>query len=142
MSKNTFPSKYSNGKFLSAAQFITEMICENKAFKDKKDLHYRFWTNREWSNFYRSQIATAHKLLKDFDAKAIIKALKHDRARKIYSLRAPHLRPIIEEQQYILGQQVHKDVDYSETRKIQNNEFRKDKDTNSKSIISKLREIE
>ena len=47
-----------------------------------------------------------------------------------------------EEQQYILGQQVHKDVDYSETRKIQNNEFRKDKDTNSKSIISKLREIE
>jgi hypothetical protein len=140
MSDNKFPSKYSNGKFVSAAQFITEMICENKARKDKKDLHYRFWTNKEWASFYRSQIASAHKLLKKYEVMAIAKALKHDKARKIYSLRAPHLIPIIDQQQYILDQQVHKDVDYSESRAVQNNEFRKS--TNKKSIISKLREIE
>lgn len=140
MSTNKFPSKYSNGKFVSAAQFITEMICENKAFKDKKDLHYRFWTNKEWAGFYRSQIATSHKLLKKYDAMAIIKALKHDHARRIYSLRAPHLIPIIEQQQHILNQQVHKEVDYSETRKIENNEFRKNQ--GKKTVISKLREIE
>jgi len=140
MGANQFPSKYSNGKFVSAAQFITEMICENKARKDKKDLHYRFWTNKEWAAFYRSQIASAHKLLQKYDVMAIAKALKHDKARKIYSLRAPHLIPIIDQQQSILDQQVHKDVDYSESRTVQNNEFRKS--TNKKSIISKLREIE
>jgi len=29
-------SKYSNNKFVSAAQYITEIICEHKAKKDKK----------------------------------------------------------------------------------------------------------
>lgn len=139
MTNNTYPSKYSNGKFVSAAQFITEMICENKAVKENKDLHYRFWSNKQWASFYRSQIASAHKLLKEYDAQAIIKALKHPKARKIYSLRAPHLKAIIDEQQYILNQQVHKNVDYSEDRKVQNNQFRK---STNKTIISKLREIE
>jgi hypothetical protein len=66
MTNNTYPSKYSNGKFVSAAQFITEMICENKAVKENKDLHYRFWSNKQWASFYRSQIASAHKLLKEY----------------------------------------------------------------------------
>jgi len=42
-------SKYSNGKQVSAAQYITELICENKARIEQKDLHYRFWNNKEWS---------------------------------------------------------------------------------------------
>ena len=44
-------SKYSNGKEVSDAQYITEIICEKKAKREKKDLHYRFWLNKEWENF-------------------------------------------------------------------------------------------
>lgn len=98
-------SKYSNGKHVSAAQYITELICENKAKKDKLDLHYRFWTTKSWSTFYRNQIASANKLVKKYDPKAIIAALKHKDAEKIYSLRAPHLPAIIEKMQNQLESQ-------------------------------------
>lgn len=94
-----YPSKYSNGKEVSAAQYITEVICEKKAQYERKDLHYRFWVSKEWSAYYRNQIASAHKLLKQFSETAIVKALYHDKASRIYSLRAPHLLPIIQEEQ-------------------------------------------
>lgn len=140
MTPNKYPSKYSNGKLVSAAQFITEIICENKAIKDKSDLHYRFWTNKNWAAFYRNQIATANKLLKQYDAKAIIKALKSNKARRIYSLRAPHLLPIIETEQEILLNTEDKSVDYTEERDLKNTQFRKN--VNKQGIISKLREME
>lgn len=138
--ENSYPSKYSNGKNVSAAQFITEIICENKAITERKDLHYKFWTNKEWSKFYRNQIGTAHKLLKKYSASAIIKALKNIKARNIYSLRAPHLIPIIEQEQSLLDSKDATQKDYSDSRQVQNIKFRQN--TNSKNIISKLREID
>ena len=71
-----FESKYSNNKMVSAAQYITELICENKAKIDKKDIHYKFWINKEWASFYRNQIATANKLVKKYDPIDIVRALK------------------------------------------------------------------
>ena len=67
-------SKYSNGKEVTAAQYITEIICEKKAKIDKVDLHFRFWTTKKWDKFYRNQIGTANKLLEQYSDKAIIKA--------------------------------------------------------------------
>lgn len=90
-------SKYSNGKTVSAAQYITEIICEHKAKKDKKDLHYKFWTTPYWAKFYRDQISSANTLLKNYSAEDIVCALNSDEAQKIYSLRAPFLKPIIEQ---------------------------------------------
>lgn len=138
--KNSYPSKYSNGKTVSAAQFITEIICENKAIREKKDLHYKFWTNKEWANFYKNQIASAHKLLKKYDASAIIKGLKNTKARNIYSLRAPHLIPIIEQEQAVLDSQPSVQKNYDDSRQVENIKFRKN--IQSKNIISKLREID
>lgn len=99
MSDKSYPSKYSNGKQITAAQYITEIICERKAKNTKKDLHYRFWTNKLWEKFYKDQIVSAHKLLKKYEDTAIIRALNSDKAQKIYSLRAPFLIPIIEQEQ-------------------------------------------
>ncbi len=137
---NSYPSKYSNGKNVSAAQFITEIICENKAIREKKDLHYKFWTNKEWAQFYKSQIATAHKLLQKYVPNAIIKALKNTKARNIYSLRAPHLIPIIDQEQALIDSQPQISKNYDESRQVQNTQFRKT--TQPKNIISKLREID
>lgn len=94
-----YPSKYSNGKTVSAAQYITELICEKMAKKDKKDLHYRFWVTPEWEKYYRNQIASAHALLKKYSDTAVVRALNNPKTERIYSLRAPHLPAIIEQEQ-------------------------------------------
>ena len=138
MSKNKYLSKYSNDKEVSSAQYITELICERKALRDKKDLHYRFWLSKEWERFFKNQIGSAHKLLKSYSDKAIINALLTVPGKKIYSLRAPHLPSIIEQEQKKL--------------ESQNNLFtksveRKDsitynKSRNTKNILSKLKDLE
>lgn len=133
-------SKYSNNKPVTAAQYITELICENKAKRDKTDLHYRFWLNNKWSLYYRNQIASANKLLEKYSDSAIVKALKDDQASKIYSLRAPHLIPIIEQQQKILDSQntqITKDL-----TRIKDVKFETNKKTSSKSIINKLKDLD
>lgn len=135
-----YPSRYSNGKNVSAAQYITELICEHKAKIDKLDLHYRFWTNKTWSKYYRDQIASANKLLTKYDAKAIIRALNDSKSEKIYSLRAPHLIAIIEKHQQVVQSE-----QLSEDKNIEIN--RTDKliyriNSQYKGIISKLKELD
>jgi hypothetical protein len=131
-------SKYSNDKEVSAAQYITELICENKAIKDKLDLHYRFWLNKKWAFYYKNQIASAHKLLTKYSAKAIILALRHSDARKIFSLRAPHLPAIIERMENELASQnTNLTIDFDRNLKTT---FRANKQ--AKNIISKLKELE
>jgi hypothetical protein len=134
-----YPSRYSNGKTVSAAQYITELICEHKANIEKLDLHYKFWTNKEWSKYYRDQIATANKLLKKYTAKSIIRALNDNKAEKIYSLRAPHLLAIIDKHEALLG------LENNElTESINRDEkitFRK-KSTGKPNILSKLKELD
>lgn len=134
-----YPSRYSNGKSVSAAQYITELICEHKAKIEKLDLHYRFWTNKEWSKYYRDQIATSNKLLKKYSAKSIIKALNDKAAEKIYSLRAPHLIAIIEKHEFLIQSESTKLT--QEVDRKANQTFRK-KDTTKKNILSKLKEID
>ena len=142
MSDNTkYVSKYSNGKEVTAAQYITELICENKAKINKQDLHYKFWTHKNWARYYRNQIASANKLVLRYDPKAIIKAIKDPAASRIYSLRAPHLLPIIEKHQQAITEE-NKNFTLSVNREI-NKSFRSQYNTkNQKSIISKIKDID
>lgn len=133
-------SKYSNNKLVTAQQYITELICEHKAQKDKKDLHFKFWTNREWSAFYRNQIATANKLLEKYSSQAIVEALKDDRTKKIFSLRAPHLIPIIEEHEKILESKNQK-LSINFDRNTDKTYIKTDL-SSKKNTLSKLKEIE
>jgi hypothetical protein len=136
---NKFPSRYSNGKQVSAAQYITELICENKAKLNKEDLHYKFWTTPKWEQYYRNQIASANKLVKKYNCLAIVKALKDTRASKIYSLRAPHLVAIIEEHQKVIDSS-NKNFTIDIDRQS-NKTFKKDK-SKTKNIISRIKEID
>jgi hypothetical protein len=133
-----YPSKYSNGKQVSAAQFITEIICERKAQMNREDLHYRFWVHKAWASFYRNQIGSAHKLLKQFSAKAIIRALNTDTGRRIYSLRAPHLLDIIRKEEEILqSENTNFTLDINRKEDISYN-----KHQSKKNIISKLKDLD
>lgn len=131
-------SKYSNGKTVSPAQYITELVCENKAKKDKLDLHYRFWTTKIWAKYYKDQIASAYKLIKKYPIKAIVSALRSHEGQKIYSLRAPFLVPIIETKaQMIAKENTDLTIELDRTTKTT---FRKT--LPNKNIISKLKELE
>jgi hypothetical protein len=138
MADKKYPSKYSNGKMVSAAQYITEIICEKKAKLDKKDLHYKFWISKEWEVYYKNQISSAHKLIKKYGDVPVIRALNNVRSSKIYSLRAPFLIPIIEEE---------KKKHDVENKDLTISLDRKDKATFSvnnskKNILSKLKDID
>jgi hypothetical protein len=134
-----YPSRYSNGKEVSAAQYITEIICEKKAKMDKEDLHYRFWTNKKWSRFFRDQIATANKLIDEFGEKAIIRALNNTKTDRIYSLRAPHLKGIILEQKSVLEQE---NTELSQNLVRKEDVIYRSNIGNKKSILSKLEDID
>jgi len=135
---NKYISKYSNGKSVSAAQYITELVCERKAARDKKDLHYRFWVSPEWEKYFRSQIGSANKLLKTYPDKAIVNALLTVKGKTIYSLRAPHLIAIIEQEEKkleALNETFTKQVDRKEKVKYT-------KSKTKRGIISKLKDLE
>lgn len=133
-----FISKYSNNKEVTPAQFITELICEKKAQYNYEDLHYKFWTTKKWSAFFRNQIATANKLVDEFDPIAIVKALKNPKAKFLYSLRAPSLKAIIQEEQDLLNA---KNKELSKT--LERKEVVEHKrPSNTKNILSKLKELD
>lgn len=133
-----FISKYSNNKEVTPAQFITEMICEKKAQYNKEDLHYKFWTTKKWSAFFRNQIATANKLVQEYDPIAVVKALKNPKTKFLYSLRAPSLKAIIQQEQDILNS---KNKELSKT--LERKEVVEHKrPSNTKTILSKLKELD
>jgi hypothetical protein len=103
--KSNYPSLYSPQGWVTAAQYIIEVICEHKAKAEGRDLPVRFWLNEQWAKYYKMQLRACHKLLKQFDEKAIIRALKDPRSKKTYSLMAPWLVNIIVEKQALLNQE-------------------------------------
>jgi hypothetical protein len=136
MNDNNFLSKYSNGKSVTAAQYIAEFICERIAKKQNKDLHFRFWLSTEWEKEYKGQIAAAHKLLKKYTYRQIIDGLLSSRGLKIYSLRAPHLDGIIQ-------QAVKHQKSVPPPKNIQRNLLDTGKkEINQKNILDKLKEID
>lgn len=135
-----YPSRYSPGKWISSSQYITELICEKKAQKNKKDLPNEFWNLPEWKKFYKQQILAACGLLKIYDDKAIIRALQNKAAWSIYSLRAPHLDDIIKEEQRLLELEQEKVKPINLDLKSTDSKPRIEK--SRKNIITKLKELD
>lgn len=90
-----YKSRYSDS-FIGEAQYITEMICEKRAQKLKKELPRQFWNLPEWKKFFQQQVLAANSLLKLYDAKTIITVLKNPSTFNVMSLRAPQLEPLFD----------------------------------------------
>ena len=96
--KSPYPSRYSPGGWVAPHQYIIELVYEKRARALKLgELPFQFWKDDKWAKFFVSQLRKCHALLKKFEAKAIIRALKE--AYNTYSLFAPWLIPLIETQQ-------------------------------------------
>lgn len=138
--KSTFKSIYSDG-FVTPAQYLTEALCFLIARKRGKNLSDKFWEDEEWAKFFRRQIALANELLKEYDIKAILSALKDRRIKnKIRSLGAKFMIvPVIKEYQKQLNYQDSKDLEITpraETTK------KPRKPSGNKSILSRLKDID
>jgi hypothetical protein len=83
----------------SEAQLLTEFVCQRMALIKGKVLPDKFWNYSDWKKTYQLQIIQANALLKLYDYKAIMLALKSWRGKKTYSLRSPYLLEIIKEEQ-------------------------------------------
>lgn len=94
-----YQSRYSPGKEISEIQYICELICEKNAQQTGRELPTKFWELPQWSQFYRSQLRRCSALLNKFSSEAIIKGLNDPKAKKIYSLYAAWLIPIIQSYQ-------------------------------------------
>jgi hypothetical protein len=78
-----YDSKYSPGKKVSGLKLIIEIVCENKAKKDNKELPTQFWKIKEWENYYKSQLRAASKLCKEFGENRVLSFVRKN---TIYSL--------------------------------------------------------
>ena len=139
-SKSTFKSIYSDG-FVTPAQYLTEALCFLIARGQGKDLADKFWEDEEWAKFFRKQVGLANELLKDYDIKAILSALKDRRIKnKIRSLGAKFMIvPVIKEYQKQLNHQNSRDLEV--TPKSETTEKPR-KPSGSKSILSILKDVD
>lgn len=82
----SFPSRYGGG-YITASNYITEVMCERLALKDGVgSLPHKFWNTPKWKKIYFQQLLIANSFLKMYSPTAILNTLR--RNPKCYSLRA------------------------------------------------------
>lgn len=94
--KHRFLSIYGSG-YITDSQYLTEQLCAHVARRTQEDLIDHFWKLPKWQKFFKEQIPAACQLLKYFDLKSIILAIKDKRCAKMYSLRAKWFIAIVRE---------------------------------------------
>lgn len=97
--KSRYPSRYSPGGFVTSAQYIIELVCENQARYRKTELPIKFWNLPEWANTFKRYLRKVHALLKQYDEKAIIRAVQKN---KICTLFSPVLKDRIKAETKLL----------------------------------------
>ena len=76
----------STGQPCSAAQYAAELVCIRRREKENTgSLEYKFW-NKSHSEEYKIQVRVAHKLIKKFGEKSLIKYLNSPSGKNVYSL--------------------------------------------------------
>lgn len=86
--KSKYLANSDNEYNITAAQFLTEFICERIAAKTKRALPAKFWNHPNWNKDFRRQIGAANKLLAEHDIRDILAALRHQKGKWITSLGA------------------------------------------------------
>jgi N-acetylmuramoyl-L-alanine amidase CwlA len=68
------------GEYVSAHQYIAEIVVKRKADYEKEVLPFKYWNKKDckWAKEYKKQVVQAGKLIKKYSSSAIISALdKH-----------------------------------------------------------------
>ena len=141
-----YPSRYSPDvdeqgyAWVTGRQYIVELICENKALKEKKDLPRGFYTKGldliSWQKFYQQQIKNRSltKLIKTHTIDKIIACLRDNKY--IMSLRPKWVHEKLEQYKYASKEQSSQvEYDFKKTQNFDTNNHKS-------SILSILEELE
>ena len=140
-----YPSRYSpkvdedGFAWVTGRQYIIELICENKAARDRKELPRAFYDLPEWQEFYQAQInnRSLGKLIKTHSVDKIISFLMENK--HIMSLRPKWVHNKLDEYRYTptkcADPEEIKDYSFDKKERFTSN-------NDKKSIISKLEELE
>ena len=84
--------------YVDAANYLAELICKKKHEDENTGALPRFfWRSDTFKNLYIREVSQAKNLLKKYDQKSIVQAMKSPKAKWIRSLRNKNLLPIIKE---------------------------------------------
>ncbi len=64
-----YPSKYGSSRWVTAMQYLAELMCERQARRQKRVLGFGFWKSPEWAKVYAGQLAAIDRLLDHLDPK-------------------------------------------------------------------------
>lgn len=96
-------SGYGGGEkiWISQAHYIAEIVCKNVAFKNQKILGVKFWETAEWKPIFQRQLILARSLLKIHPFPLILRVLNLKSGHLIYSLAAPQLDKLLEQEERV-----------------------------------------
>lgn len=136
--KSRYPSRYGGENcFVTGTQYIIELICEKKAKLDNRTLPLKFWNHPDWASFYKRWLRQTHKLLKTYDERAIIAALKSKESGMRWSLHTDYMKKLIEEEQRKLDNK--KDVEFT---KLENYRDKEVTERPQSKIMKQLKELD
>ncbi len=154
--KNNNTRKYksiSTGQPCSAAQYAAELVCIRKRERENTgSLEYKFW-NKSHSDEYKIQVRVAHKLIKKFGEKPLIKYLNSPSGKNIYSLGFLHkskkfvlvlnfVEDGVSKAAKILKEQDKKSSKKEVPKTPENPEYKSRKPRKQKNLFSQIRNIE
>ncbi len=92
-SKQQYKSRYTD-RYITAPQYIAELVCENIARKNEQQLVVRFWNTSQWKSTFRYQLILANGLLRLYDASVIVRTIRENG--RILSLKSPVLDSLLD----------------------------------------------
>jgi hypothetical protein len=82
--KSCYASRFGAG-WISAEQFLAENMCSRKGRSEGNELAPFFWREKYWEKEFLKQLRFARELVEQYSVEAIVAALRHPDAKKIYS---------------------------------------------------------
>lgn len=140
--KSAYESKYGGG-WVTGRQYLAEMMCARKSqILDKKELPLKFWNNIVWQKEFKTQSMIASKLIESYTIETIFKVLRLPQAKNIYSLGAPWLKDMLEEEKKRAGREsIVENNKIEESKELINLPTRKQFGIKNK-LLTNIKEIE
>jgi hypothetical protein len=85
--KSPYQSRFGAG-WISADKYLAENMCSRKGRAEGGELAPFFWKEEYWRKEFLKQLRFAADLLKVYSMESILAALRHNDAKRIYSLGA------------------------------------------------------
>ncbi len=104
-----YRSNYSHDTWITAAQYIGEIMSERRAASLKRDLPNNFWNLPEWKKWYKYQVYLAIQLLNRYESDAIINTLLSPDFKFVYSLKFKKFIRAVKDYQPIEGEAIERE---------------------------------